>query len=241
MLSSTGDTNTLNVIASGVEPSLTFYLDATSATPGTYTYTLTATDPTTSLVQSTTFTATVRAVSAALTVISGATSGNTESVTFNLPAGVTLSNFTCKYITGTGITGTTSAPSAAGVACSFGTPVVSGTTVTIPVTITTNSPITTGGLSALRGFLPLLFGLTLVGLLGLMRRKAIRVGIFRVIILLAVGAGLLQTIGCGGSFSVKTTTVQGGTTPPGSYQLLIEATGSDGNTYSAVLNLQVTL
>jgi len=241
MLSSSGDTNTLNVIASGVEPSLTFYLDATSATPGTYTYTLTATDPTTSLAQSTTFTATVRAVSAALTVISGATSGNTESVTFNLPAGVTLSNFTCKYITGTGITGTTSAPVAAGVACTFGTPVVSGTTVTIPVTITTNSPITTGGLSAQRGFLPILFGLTLVGLLGLLRRKATRVGFFRVIILFAVGAGLLQTVGCGGSFSVKTTTVQGGTTPPGSYQLLIEATGSDGNTYSAVLELQVTL
>ena len=47
---------------------------------------------------------------------------------------------------------------------------------------------------------------------------------------------LLQGIGCGGGFN-RPATVSG--TPTGAYNLLVQGTGSDNNTYSAVVPVNV--
>ena len=222
------------------QQSIAVVLDATGATAGTYTVTITAVDSATSLTRTYSFPVTVRAVSTPLVLVSGATSGNVGNVTFQLPGGVTLSNFTCPYISGTGITGNTTAPGKVGVACSIGAASVSGTTVTVPVTVTTNNTFTSGFAGRNRWWLAL-YGVLMIALLGTLRRKAARVVVFRVLMLLAIGIGILQTAGCGGSFKLSTPIATGGTTPPGQYFLLIEGKGSDGNTYSSVLEIHVTL
>ncbi len=228
-------------IANGqTQQSIAVALNAAGATAGSYTFTITAVDSVTSLTRTYSFPVTVRAVSTPLVVTSGSTSGNVGNVTFQLPGGVTLSNFTCPYISGTGITGNTTKPGKVGVACSIGTPSISGTTVTVPVTVTTNNTFTSGFAGRNRWWLAL-YGVLMIGLLGTLRRKVARVALFRVLMLLAIGIGILQTAGCGGSFKLSTPIATGGTTPPGQYFLLIQGTGSDGNTYSAVLELDVTL
>jgi len=52
-----------------------------------------------------------------------------------------------------------------------------------------------------------------------------------------------QALGCGGSFKTlpENSSGGGGKTPPGVYKILVEGTGSDGQTYEAVLQLNVQL
>lgn len=240
-------------IASGtgiVQQTVGITINAAGANPGTYTFAVTATDPTTSIVRTATFPVTVRPAIAggkALTFVSGATTGNSTTVTFYPLAGVTsIKNPTCYSISGTGITGSQIMPAGGveGVACSF-----SSSTLTSPftttVTITTNSPIAAAKPMNIgnRGSALLvagLFGIPLIGLVGFRRRRASR-AFFSLLAFAALGFAALQGMGCGGSYHTSTTPVSGGTTPPGAYYLLIEGTGSDGNTYSAVLQLDVEL
>jgi hypothetical protein len=242
-LGTTTKASTLAVSATAAQSALTLVVDATTAAPGTYTVTITGTDPTTGLVHTTSFPFSVRAVGAALGVASGATTNNTGNVTFLLPSGVTLSNFSCPYLSGSGITSVGGTkPSNYGVGCAFGTPTVSGNTVTLPVTVTTNNTIA-AVIPARRSDLLIagMFGLPVFGLIGILRRRRSRIAFFQLMGLLAVGLVALQTMGCGGSFHTSGTTVSGGTTPPGVYYLLVEGTGSDGNTYEAVLPVNVTV
>jgi len=58
--------------------------------------------------------------------------------------------------------------------------------------------------------------------------------------IVAVSIAAWQVMGCGGSFHGSGTT-NGGKTPPGVYEILVDGTGSDGNTYQAVIKLTVTL
>ena len=256
-LGTTTPASTLAVLQTGqAEPALTLVVDATSAAAGGYTVTVGATDPTTGLTgmaHSTVFNVTVRAISAELQVASGATTNNMGSVTFEVPNGVTLSNFGCVSLTGAGITQAGGeSPSKAGISCGLGTPAVSGNTVTLPVTVCTSGSATcTLTAQSLAPALPFaarrsgllvagLFGLPLFGLLGIFGRKRTRKTFYRLLVLLAVGVAALQSMGCGGSFHTSSTTVSG-TTPPGVYYLLVQANGSDGNTYQAVLQLDVTV
>ncbi len=240
-------------IASGtgiVQQTVGITINAAGANPGTYTFAVTATDPTTSIVRTATFPVTVRpaiAGSNALTFVSGATTGNSTTVTFYPLAGVTsLKNLTCSSISGTGITGSEAMPAGGveGVACSF-----SSSTLTSPftttVTITTNNPIAAAKPMNIgnRGSALLvagLFGIPFFGLVGFLRRRTNR-AFFSLLAFAALGFAALQGMGCGGSYHTSATPVSGGTTPPGAYYLLIEGTGSDGNTYSAVLQLDVEL
>ena len=233
--------SSLSVAAAGAQQSVGVTIDATSATPGTYNFTLTGTDAN-GLVRTFAFPVTVRAVSA-LQIASGATTGNTQSVTFMVPSGVTLSGFTCPWLAGSGITATTGVPpSNFGVGCSFGTPAASGTTITLPVTVTTSGTIAALD-SPHRSNLLLagVLGIPFFGLIGLLRgRKRMARDIFRLVAILAIGMAALQAIGCGGSFHTNTTSVaSGGTTPPGIYYLQVQGTGSDNNTYEAILQIDV--
>ncbi|HUB00638.1 MAG TPA: Ig-like domain repeat protein [Terracidiphilus sp.] len=223
--------------------------------PGTYSFTVTATDPTTSIVRTTTFPVTVRALSAALVIPSGATTNNSGTVTFSLPAGVTLSKLSCPYVAGTGITSYVETPAQIGMACTINGSVLGSSTstgpqsVSVTVTVTTNgalssamAPLPPAGPAFPRLLAAGLLGLPLFGLIGLVRgRKSVRLSLFRMLAFLAIAVAAFQTIGCGGSFKSTATTVQGGTTPPGTYFLMIQGTGSDNNTYQAVLQVQVTL
>jgi hypothetical protein len=59
--------------------------------------------------------------------------------------------------------------------------------------------------------------------------------------IVAIGVAALTASSCGGSYHASTTAITGGTTPPGTYYLLVQGTGSDGNTYQAVLELVVSV
>lgn len=246
----------MGVVGTGAQVPTQVVIDATnpSTTPGIYTVTLTASDngtKGTTLVRTTTFQLTVRNLAGPLTVISGATTGNTQTATFITPAGVTLSSYTCtgSSLAGTGIS-TPVDPSQFGIACTFGTP--KGTagsppapqTTTVTVTVTTNgnfTPKTAALANHSNIFAAGLLGIPILGLIGLIRgRKALHNSIFRLVAIFAVCFAAFQTLGCGGSFT-QTATVQGGTTPPGVYYVLVQATGSDGNTYQAVIQVDVTL
>ena len=244
----------LTIVPGSVQQSVSVTLDATSATPGTYTFTITATDPTTSIVRTTTFPVTVRAVSAAVVIPSGATTNNTGTVTFVLPAGVTLSNLSCPSVAGTGITSYVEKPSQIGMACTINGSTIGSLSSTSPQSVTITVTVTTSGafsssMATPPNVNPLprllaagLFGLPLFGLIGLLRgRKSVKLTIFRLLAILAISVAAFQTMGCGGSFKSTSTTVQGGTTPPGTYYLLIQGTGSDNNIYQSVLQVQVTL
>jgi len=243
------------VVANGTtQTPVALVIDATSATAGTYTFTVTATDATSSIVRknTNTFTVVVRAKSSTLVVTSGATTNNVGNVTFQLPANVSLSNFICPSVSGTGLTGFVPA-SELGIACTFSpTTVLSSTsaqTATVTVTLTTTGTVTAQNTvprmgSASKLLVAALFGAPVFLLLGFRRsRKTFLSNLARMVAIAVIAMSALYSVGCGGSFSSKTSTtaVTGGTTPPGTYYLLIQGTGSDGNTYQAVLPVDVNL
>jgi hypothetical protein len=246
VLGTTSAGSTLPVASSGAQQSLGLLIDATSADPGSYAITVTATDPTTGLVHSATFQADVRFVSAALSFQSGATTGNSGNVSFVLPPKVTLSNIACLYIAGTGISSTTEAPGQLGISCSI-TPgslgVATSTAaqnVKASVTVSTNNTPTAGLVKHTTLLVAGLFGIPIFALMGFRRRRGTAATIFRLFAILAVSAAAFVPLGCGGTVHTTPPTT-GGTTPPGEYFLLIQGHGSDQLTYSTVLQVDVEL
>ncbi len=245
-------TGSLAVVTTGVQQSTGITLDATNATPGTYTFAVTATDAN-GLTHTYTFPVTVRALSTSLSVVSGATTNNTTTVSFVLPAGVSLplvnstssNTGSCASVVGPELS-STSTPLSLSIGCSFNPSQVpssaSQQTAMVTVTISTGSTVAMTQPSGRSGLLIAgIFGLPFVGLLGLLRgRKSARTIFLRLLAILALSAAGWQIMGCGGSFSGSTST-SGGQTPPGVYNILVQATGSDNNTYQAVIQLNVKL
>jgi hypothetical protein len=268
-LSVPGQTTAVDTLAvvsgtSGVaQPVLNMVIDATSANakPGQYTVNVEATDPTTGIVRATSVKASVRPVTAGgagLTVVSGQTTKNSANVTFVLPEGtqLTLAKNPCKYIAGTGITSTTEPPDQIDVSCSIPAAVTLGSlTSTAPQTVTVAVTVNTGSQSASNGMVREtnllvagVFGVPVLGLFGLLRRRRDRKSIFRLLSLFVVFTAILQVAGCGGSFHSTTTTppVTSGLTPPGTYYLLVEGTASNASTnnagtYDSVLEVVVSV
>lgn len=243
-----GSALTISGTNGAVQQSIGVTIDASSATPGTYTFTMTATDSTTSIVRTTTFPVTVVAVSQSLTVVSGATTNNTTTLTFVLPGGVSLplSSSSCVGVVGPEFTGTFS-PASLNIGCSFNPAKINSTasqqSATVTATILTGTGTTAKAEPSGRTAVLVagVFGLPLFGLLGILRgRRSLRSVFLSLIAFLAFFAAGWQMMGCGGSFTGSTTTT-GGQTPPGSYDILVEGTGSDGNTYRAVIVLDVEL
>jgi hypothetical protein len=232
----------LQVVPGGAG-SVSVVMDASgsSVAAGTYTYTVSAKDSATGLARTATFTVNVLPATSTLTVVSG-TPG---TGTVNFPSGVTLSNLTCLDIAVAGST-TTSSPAAFGVSCSNFAAGSSAGAWTF--TVNTNGTITAmntreSGSSHSGLLVAGLFGIPIFGLLGILRgRKGIRSDIFRLAVLLAIGIAAMQAMGCGGSFTPNgsTTTSSKGTTPPGTYYLLVQGT-SGGTSYDAVLQVVVTV
>jgi hypothetical protein len=109
----------------------------------------------------------------------------------------------------------------------------------VQVPVTTNNAFTTGSLASHTNILAAgLLGIPIFGLIGFLRgRKTF----FKLLTILVVCTAAFQVLGCGGSFQQKTVSSQGGTTPPGIYYLQVQGTGSDGNQYQSVLQVNVTL
>ncbi|MGH9590388.1 MAG: beta strand repeat-containing protein [Terracidiphilus sp.] len=244
-------TATLAVSGTGAQGAVPIVVDATKASAGIYAVTETGTDPTTELAHSASFQVTVESASDPVTVVSGATTGNGGNLSFILPAGVTLSNILCKSVSGPNLTGSVS-PDSLGITCSFNpTSITNSSTsmeaVSIAATVGTSGA--TGGALASNArhtnlWVAGLLGLPFFGLVGLIGgRKSSRSVFFRLMVIAVVCMVAFQALGCGGSFKTLpgNSSGGGGKTPPGVYKILVVGTGSDGQTYEAVLQLNVQL
>jgi hypothetical protein len=243
MLASTS----LPVSGTGAQGAVGIVVDATNASPGIYTVQVTGTDPTTGLAHSAAFQVTVLASSAPVTVVSGATTGNTGNLTFMLPGGVTLSNFLCKSVSGPNLT-TSVSPASLGITCAFNPTSITNSTTgmqaeSITVTVGTGGTTTTAATAQHTNlWLAGLLGLPFFGLIGLISgRKSQKSVFFRLMVIAVICVMAFQAVGCGGSFNTQTTGTGGGKTPPGAYKVLVVGTGTDGQTYQAVLQLNVQL
>ena len=240
---------TLKLDGSGTPQVTSIVIDATKATAGTYMFAVTGIDPVTQISQlSNTFTVTVRNVPAAVNIVSGASTGNTATATFQLPATVTLNGFTCPLVAGTGLGTGSVAPGGISLACHGFNPSPAGSsTSTSAQSVAVTVTITTGGTSVTAMtdhhtniFAAGLLGIPIFGLIGLLRgRKSPKSALYRLVVIAVICVAAFQVLGCGGSFT-RQTTIQGAT-PPGQYYILVQATGSDNNTYQSILLVNVTL
>ncbi|HEX8712385.1 MAG TPA: Ig-like domain-containing protein, partial [Terracidiphilus sp.] len=241
----------LAVNGTGAQAAVGLMVDATNASAGLFSVQVSGTDPTTGLVHSSApFTVTVRAASTPLTFVSGSTTGNSGNLSFLLPGGVTLSNLACLSVSGPNLTGSVT-PATLGISCSFNPASVTNTSTSIQavsVTVTVNTGGSSGTSTAAIArhtnlWLAGLLGLPIFGLMGLVRgRKSPRSVFFRFMAIVVICAAGFQAIGCGGSFVTQPSNAgSGGKTPPGVYKVLVAGTGSDGQTYQAVLQLNVQL
>jgi large repetitive protein len=237
----------LAVAASGVQQSVPIIIDATNASPGIFAVQVIGTDQHNGLTHNLALPLQVSVSSTnSLTVISGATTNNTGTVKFVLPAGVGLTGINCLSVSGPTLS-TPVKPSALNMSCIINPDTVSksGSTQEVSVSVT----VDTGGAAAaqLAGHSTILtaglLGIPVLVLIGLVRRRRFAINggeIFRLLAIFAIVVGGLQAIGCGGSFK-RVSTGASGQTPPGSYDLLIQGTGTDTNHYEAVLKVNVTL
>ena len=239
----------LAVNGAGAQGAVGIVVDATSASAGIYSVQVNGVDPTTGLIRSGSFTVIVRAASNPLTVVSGATTGNTGGLTFMLPGGVTVSNLACQSVSGPNLTGSVS-PASLGITCAFNPTTITNSTTAmaaeqITVTVGTGGTASTSTAALATHtnlWLAGLMGLPIFGLMGLIRGRKSRESVFfRLMVILVMCMVAFQAVGCGGSFNTQTTGTGGGKTPPGVYKVLVAGTGSDGQTYQAVLQLNVQL
>jgi len=215
----------------------------TPATSGAYTVTVAGVDSATGLIRSTTFALAIRYLAGPLNLTSGATTGNTVPVNFDLPAGVGLSQFQCASASAGPPFTTFVDPAGFSIACAFSptsvassaNPQVGSVTVTISTNGTTAAMLT----DRTSVFAASLLGIPILALIGfLYGGKSSGKTFFRFLAIVFMMATVLQGIGCGGSFT-RPSTVTGGLTPAGSYLLLVQGTGTDKQVYTAVVQVNV--
>jgi hypothetical protein len=200
-------------------------------------------DSATGLIRSTTFALAIRYLAGPLNLTSGATTGNTVPVNFDLPAGVGLSQFQCASASAGPPFTTFVDPAGFSIACAFSptsvassaNPQVGSVTVTISTNGTTAAMLT----DRTSVFTASLLGIPILALIGfLYGGKSSGKTFFRFLAIVFMMATVLQGIGCGGSFT-RPSTVTGGLTPAGSYLLLVQGTGTDKQVYTAVVQVNV--
>jgi hypothetical protein len=220
---------------------------SSAASPGAYTVSITGVDATTGLSHTTSpIPFNIQFEAAPLTIVSGATTGNTTTAEFVLPANVGITGFQCASVTGPTLASSV-APVALSIGCAFNPASVapSGSAQTASVTIT----ISTGGATTAKlndtsnrttivvaGVL----GIPILALFGFMPGgKTSRKIFLRYLGIVFALVVLLQGVGCGGGSFTAPKSVSG-QTPPGAYTILVQGTGTDGQTYQAVIQVNVT-
>jgi Bacterial Ig-like domain (group 3)/FG-GAP-like repeat len=150
-------------------------------------------------------------------------------------SGVIINNISCPLVAGTGIPGSEDLGAIGGV-CSFSPTMTTlrGTCGALPgTTMLTITGCTVARLRMRTRIYASLWlgipGLVLLGSFGKKSRRGKKV--LRILAILLPILILLVGIGCGGV---------GQTTPSGSYKVLVQGTGTDGNVYSAVVPVTVT-
>ena len=109
---------------------------------------------------------------------------------------------------------------------------------TLNVTVVTSATAVAGVRNPTGIFAAVWLGMPAIVLLGSLRRKKLtRNTIVQLLGVFLILVGLLQAVGCGGGFT-RTPIAPNGT-PSGSYQILVQGSGSDGQTYSAIVPLNV--
>jgi hypothetical protein len=218
---------------------------SSSATPGVFAVQFTVSDPNfPSATQTASFKLYVVAPSTALSLASGAS--GTQNVTFNTataPTNSSLSSFSCPYIVQTsgGQTQILDNTKKNLLTCAGTSTGVVGVATQVPVTINTEQSASAQlfrGSSVAYGVA--VFGMPFLGLLALVgSRKSSRKGIFRLICFALVALGIsLAAGGCGGSFTAPKVPVITGI-PAGNYLVEVVAQDSSGNSYYAVVPLDV--
>jgi len=231
--------------STGAQTSLPITIDATNATPGSYSLIVNGTDPSTGLSRPTVlnFTVYVSFISPTpVTLSSGATTDT--SFNFTLPAGLSIP-LNCNFATispGVIPVPTSSIPIACTVSPASIGAAGSTSLQSIPVTVTINTG--GGGTSQLvtqtNVFFAGVLGVPIVALIGLLTRgKKPGKNFLRflsVIFILAVAFG---NIGCGGNFN-RTATLTN-TTPAGVYYLIVQGPGTANakQAYEAVIQVNV--
>ena len=227
----TGGTCTVNSPSSGslangtLNTSLT--ISAGAATPlGSYTVTVLAQDAA-GLAHSTTLALGVVNLASQTKMTSGGVGGPTPTM-YNGPPGTTVSGLSCTLVTGTGINGSEDL-GAIGGSCSF-----NPTSTKLPGTVlVTLTGCTIAQLHNSATFYASLWlglpGIVFLGSFGKRSRPGNK--LLRTIATLLAIAVVLLAVSCGGG--------TGPTTPSGSYLVLVQGTGSDGATYSAVIPVTV--
>jgi hypothetical protein len=235
----------VTITSTGAQTAVTVIIDATnsSTTPGAYSVSVTGVDSTTGLSHTTApFIAYVRAKTAPITIVSGATTGNTTNADFILPANIGLTNLKCTSVGGPTLVSQVD-PAGLSIGCTFNpSSVPSATTIqtrTVAVIISTNGTATAQLVTSTGAFAASLIGIPVLALLGFLRGgRSSKRTFFRYLGVLFIAAVVMQAIGCGGHFTRTTTNT--GLTPPGTYLVLVQGTGSDGLTYDAVIQVDVT-
>ncbi len=236
---------TVTITSTGAQTAVTVIIDATNSatTAGAYSVSVTGVDSTTGLAHTTApFITYVRAKTAPITIVSGATTGNTTNADFILPANIGLTNLKCSSVGGPTLMSNVD-PAGLSIGCTFNpSSVPSATTIqtgTVAVAISTNGTTTAQLVTNTGIFAASLIGIPVLALVGFLRGgKSSRRSFFRYLGVLFIAAAVMQTIGCGGHFTRTTTNT--GLTPPGTYLVLVQGTGSDGLTYDAVFQVDVT-
>lgn len=237
--------STVTINPTSAQTSVSIVIDATNAstTPGAYSVTVTGVDSTTMLSRTTApFTVYVRATTTAITLVSGAITGNTTNADFILPPNVGLTSLKCASVGGPTLMSKVD-PAGLSIGCSFNpTSVPSSSMVqsaTVAVTISTNGTAVAELATRTGVFSAGLIGIPVLALLAFLRgEKPERRTFFRFLALLFVAVCVMTAAGCGGHFTRTTTNT--GLTPPGTYLILVEGTGTDGLTYDSVIQVDVT-
>ncbi|MGH9588126.1 MAG: beta strand repeat-containing protein [Acidobacteriaceae bacterium] len=242
--------SSMTIAASAQQQPVTVTIDAgTGSTPvastGTYNVSITGVDSATGLTRtSAAFVVNVRYQAAPLTIVSGATTGNTTTVQFTLPPNVGITSIECASVTGPTLTSSV-APVALSMGCSFdpSTIAAASTSQVVTVTVTVSTSLKTSALLrnnkttvAMAGAI----GVPLLLLLGLMPGgKSSRKALLRFMVIAFAIVVVLQGTGCGGGQFTAPPSVSG-QTPPGSYNILVQGTGTDHQLYQAVIQVNVT-
>lgn len=216
------------------------------ATTGTYSVSITGVDSATRLTRtSAAFTVNIRFQAAPITIVSGATTGNTSTVQFSLPPNVGITAIQCASVTGPTLTSSV-APVALSMGCAFDPSTIAAAStsqnVTVTVTVSTNATNTTAQLHNDRTAVVMagMIGVPLLLLLGWMPGgKSSRKILFRYMGIVFAIVLVLQGTGCGGGQFTAPPSVSG-QTPPGSYNILVQGTGTDHQLYQAVVQVNVT-
>ena len=222
------------------------YTASNTAPTGVYTVTVTATSQTNpALTQTSITTVSVTGLSGPISLSPGAQETenayfSTTPVNSNTPP-TSLGSFQCLSIFNVA-TGALTTASASGIACAFpktSVTIASGATTSVPITVTVGATAAAAvaqrsGSIATAAFwaVPLFALLAWIG-----QRKSPRRNFFRFLGMLLLVIAIGHTIGCGGSFNRPT--LPSSPIPAGNYLIQVSGTGSDNNTYYAVVPVSV--